>query len=439
MPPTNYSDDLKKIIHNNNKKQINPEIKIQKIKAIKEISTISLKAFEHFLTQNKILNPKTTIKNIQTNLETFNKMLQNTGLIKVRKKYEYYDEFDYDDSVRQYDLDTYANVQDIPIPDTLGEDGMLSIKLVFGKVLNKFCAFYVKLIHLSDQSEKVLDAIFSTIQLLSKQDIIVYNTQVWSFPVFSVLVYLIHHSKNKKTIARMENLFNVLTNVRNEGKRVVYDYMDTTNALWKEVDNFNNYQDKFKGKERLGKLKRVEKLLIAGAYPFPKRLNIKDKDDQYDTTEDIKEHINATKLVIYDENKGLTQFDIYNRTKDMITIRFFQCFFEDNKKKDDKQFLSALEQILKLYNKERTTRLIERIRYSQNYGLIDKEKALQFNFFLDAEKMFNENVLNRFGYTNGFGYADEYYSEYDSEFGSDEGSFDDAYGFGASADEYDDY
>lgn len=396
-----------------------------KIKALNDISTVSIKAFEHFLADNKILNPKTTIQNIQKNLETFNNVLIDKGLIKVRKKYDYYDEFDYDESSRQYDLDVYANVQEIPIPDTLGEDGMLSIKLVFGKVLNKFCAYYVQLIHRGDPREQVLNAIFSIIQLLSKQDIIVYNTQVWSFPVFSVLVYLIHHGKNKKSIARMENLLNVLKNVRNGGKRVVYDYLDTTNALWKETDNFNNYRDKFKGKERLGKMERVKSLLIAGAYPFQKRSDIKEKDNKYDTTEDIEEHI------------SLSKFDIYNETKDMITIRFFQCFFDDKKKKDDKPFLSALEYFLKYYNKDRTKKLIKRIQSSQEFGLIDKEKALQFSFLLDAEKMFNENVLNRFGYTNGFGYADEY--DYGSEFGSDEGSFDDNYGFGASGADYDDY
>ena len=388
-----------------------------KIKALNDISTLSINAFEHLLADNKFLNAKATIQNIQKNLETFNNTLIERGLIKVRKKYDYYDEFDYDESSRQYDLDVYANVQEIPIPDTLGEDGMLSIKLVFGKVLNKFCAYYLQLIHRGDPREHVLNAIFSTIQLLSKQDIIVYNTQVWSFPVFSVLVYLIHHSKNKKTIARLEKLFNVLKNVRNGEKRVVYDYLDTTNALWKEVDNFNNYRDKFKAKERLGKMERVKSLLIAGAYPFQKRSDI--KDNKYDTTDDIEKHI------------SLSKFDIYNETKDMITIRFFQCFFDDKKKNDDKPFLSALEYLLKYYNKARTTKLITRIQYAREFGLIDEEKALQFSFLLDAEKMFAENVLNRFGY------ADEY--DYDSEFGSSGGSFDDNYGFGASGAEYDDY
>lgn len=401
------------------------KIENAKIQALKDISTVSIEAFEHFLENKKFLSPKATIQNIQKNLETFNKTLINKGLIKVRKKFDYYDEFDYDETARQYDLDVYANVQEIPIPDTLGEDGMLSIKLVFGKVLNKFCAYYLQLIRRGEVPEQVLNAMFSTIQLLSKQDIIVYNTKVWSFPVFSVLVYLIHHSENKKMIDRLEKLFNVLKNVRNGGKRVVYGYLDTTNALWKEVDNFTNYRDKFKGKERLGKMERVKSLLIAGAYPFQKRSDIKDKDNKYDTTEDIEDHI------------GLSKFDIYNETKDMITIRFFQCFFDDKKKTDDKHFLNALQYFLQYYNKDRTTRLIERIKSSQLFGLIDKEKALQFSFLLDAEKMFNENVLNRFGYTNGFGYADEY--DYDSEFGSSGGSFDDNYGFGASGADYDDY
>lgn len=289
----------------------------------------------------------------------------------------------------------------------------LNVLIVYGKILNILCDLYLKNVGLKDPSS--LNNIRNIITQLSKiPGIYVYHFKIWSFPIFQGIVNLIN--KKTKNIplhsrSRSQMLFELLVNnVKNEqGNFSRFNPNDVSRALWIETDHFKNYisKDKFeKNKERKKKMLRVYYLLRAGANPIAKRSDYR-----------FKEKIGN---------------ELYNNLHNAIPIIFFQTF--NDPKKQESGFENVILYLFKIYHTQGLLNgLSESLRLALGEGMITQGNAIVFNTLI-MDRL-NELTQNNFGY--GFGAADEYTDESEIESESDEGSFDDEYGFGASADEYD--
>jgi len=250
--------------------------------------------------------------------------------------------------------------------------------------------------------------------ITNNKDKVIINEITWFKPVLSRAFTAFRYQKDTGIPKLLGKIFQLDFNR--------YKFYDATFALWIETNSTKQLKTESQ-KKQVDKF--IFRLLNHGANPSISFNDIRRKSE---ILEKFFKGIVKPELLEAEEMPIIRtiQEQLFESVSHFITIYYTR----------DDRFRTAEEKI---------TQLIVHLFGATSYGIISYE---QFDGILELlrvykkeivdktmEAVVGQNFSNNFGY--GFGAADEYTDESESESENDEGSFDDEYGFGASADEYD--